>query len=313
MRVVLAGGSGYLGDSIAASYLAQGSEVVVLTRGSTQSRAGDPPGLRRVAWDGRTQGAWREALEDADLVVNLAGERVAGSGLRYRWTEARKRLLISSRVEAGRALVAAIAASSRRPRVFVQASGIDCYPSGEVVSTEGTRAGDGFLSRLVADEWEPSTAGVETLGLRRIVLRIGPVIGSGSPVLAPLAAQHRFLLGGPIGTGLQWFPWIATEDLVGALRHLAARDDCAGAYNLVAPGILRNAELSRAIGRIMGKPSWLSTPGFALRLAFGQMADTLLEGVRAVPKRLLESGYVFMRPDIDSALMVALLGSQHRE
>ncbi len=308
MRIVLAGGSGYIGDHIARAYLAEGSEVVVLTRGPAEGLPSDAGGLRRARWDGRSPGDWYAALDGADLVVNLAGERVAGSGFRYRWTDARKRKLVSSRVEAGRALVAGIAAVSRKPPVFVQASGIDYYAAGEVVATETTRAGDGFLSRLVAEEWEPSTIGVEEQGVRRIVLRLGPVIGAGSPVLAPLVVQHRLLAGGPIGPGTQWFPWIAVEDLVGALRHLVGLDSAAGVYNLVAPGILRNAELSRALGRALGKPSWLRTPSFALRLAFGEMADTLLEGVRAVPKRLLESGYRFIRSDIDSALLAALGG-----
>ncbi|HUX41707.1 MAG TPA: TIGR01777 family oxidoreductase [Rectinemataceae bacterium] len=306
MRVVLAGGSGYIGASLAASHLTEGSELVVLTRGSESALPGDAPGLRRVAWNGRDPGPWCAALDGADLVVNLAGERVAGPGFAYRWTEARKRLLASSRVEAGKALVAGIAACSRRPQVFVQASGIDYYAAGESRATEDARSGDGFLSRLVADEWEPSTAGVESMGLRRIVLRIGPVIGAGSPVLAPLLLQHRLFAGGPLGPGAQWFPWIAVDDLVGALRFLVARQECFGAYNLVAPGILRNAELSKALARALGRPSWLPTPAFALRLAFGEMAETLLNGVRAIPKRLLEAGYRFVSPDIDTALSSAL-------
>lgn len=144
------------------------------------------------------------------------------------------------------------------------------------------------------------------MGIRRIVLRLGLVIGAGSPVLAPLVLQHRLFAGGPLGSGAQWFPWVAVEDLVGGLRHLVARQECAGAYNLVAPGILRNAELSAALARALGRPSWLPTPAFALRLAFGEMAETLLNGVRAIPKRLLETGYRFISPDIDAALSSAL-------
>ena len=306
MRVVLAGGSGYIGARLAAAYLAEGAEVFVLTRGPGDARPGEHPGLRRVVWNGRDPGPWCAALEGADLIVNLAGERVAGAGLGYRWTEARKRLLASSRVEAGRALVAGLAACARRPPVFVQASGIDYYEAGEAEATEEARAGEGFLSRLVAEDWEPATAEVEALGIRRLVLRLGPVLGPGSPVLAPLALQHRLYGGGPVGSGRQWFPWIAVEDLVAALRHLVGRDKCEGAYNLVAPGILRNAELSKALGRALDRPSWLPTPAFILRLAFGEMAETLLNGVRAVPKRLLETGYHFIRPDIDSALAAAL-------
>ncbi len=306
MRVVIAGGSGYLGARLTDSWLALGAEAIVLTRGAASARAGDPPGLRRVSWDGRRVDDWVASLEEADIVVNLAGERVAGAGLRYRWSEGRKRLLASSRVDAGRALVAGLSSVSRRPSVFVQASGIDFYASGEALASEETIHGEGFLSRLVSQEWEPSTAGVEALGLRRLVLRIAPVIGAGSPVLAPLLLLHRLYVGGPIGGGAQWFPWISIEDLVGALHFLVGDPGASGSYNLVAPGSVRNAELSRALGRILGRPSWLPVPALALRLALGEMADTLLEGVRAEPRRLLDAGYRFCHPDLTGALEAAL-------
>lgn len=302
MRVVVAGGTGFIGKRIVDSYLADGAEVVVLTRGASEARPDDPPNLLRQKWDGRGPGEWQRHVDGAEVIVNLAGERVAGPGLRYRWTEGRKRLLSSSRVEAGRALVAAVSAAARKPSVFVQASGIDYYPAGEVVETEDSLHGDGFLSRLVADEWEPSTSAVELLGVRRIVLRIAPVLGPGSPVLGPILLQHRFHLGGPIGHGRQWFPWVSLEDLVCALRFLAERGECSGPYNMVSPIILRNAELSAAIGRAMSRPSWLPAPSFILRIAFGEMADTLLYGVRASPKRLLEAGYRFRDPDLSEVL-----------
>ncbi|HUX38110.1 MAG TPA: TIGR01777 family oxidoreductase [Rectinemataceae bacterium] len=306
MKVVIAGGSGYLGEKLAGSWSARGAELIVLTRGRAEARPGDPPGLHRVAWDGRTVKDWVSSLEGADIVVNLAGERVAGSSLRYRWSGERKRLLASSRVDAGRALVAGISAITRRPSVFVQASGIDYYASGEALATEEAIHGESFLSRLVSHDWEPSTAAVEALGLRRLILRIAPVIGSGSPVLAPLVLQHRLYIGGPVGGGGQWFPWISIEDLVGSLHFLVDHDNSSGSYNLVSPGSVRNAELSSTLGKVLGRPSWLPIPALVLRLALGEMADTLLEGVRANPKRLLEEGYRFIHSELRTALEAAL-------
>lgn len=302
MRVVIAGGSGYIGRELVRSFLSEGAEVLVLSRNPGPGTAGAPS----IQWDGRSPGRWHEAVDGAELLINLAGERVAGPSPRYRWSADRKRLLAASRAEAGRALVAAVEAATHRPRLLIQASGIDYYAPGEVVADESTLQGVGFLSRLVAEEWEPSTAPVELLGTRRLVLRLAPLLGPGSPVLGPLLLQHRLFAGGPLGHGQQWFPWIALEDLIGALRFLAAKETASGAYNLVAPGIVRNAELSRILGALLGRPSWLPAPAFALRLAFGEMADTLLEGVRAEPARLLAEGYQFRRPDLPSALRASL-------
>ncbi|MFZ4617120.1 MAG: TIGR01777 family oxidoreductase [Rectinemataceae bacterium] len=308
MKVVIAGGTGYVGRALVASFLGTGDEVLVLSRGgvSADASAGVERRPQALRWDGKTQGPWSHALDGADLVVNLSGERVAGPSPAYRWTPARRRLLAESRRDAGGALVEAIIAASVRPGVFIQASGIDYYPPGEGLAREGDAPGTGFLSRLAARDWEPSTEAVETLGVRRIVARLGPVLGSGSPVLAPLLRQHRLCAGGPVGSGRQWMSWVALADLVGGLRHLAADPHAQGAFNLVAPGSLRNAELSEALGRILHRPSWLPLPSFALRLAFGAMADTLLLGVRAEPRRLLDAGYSFRFPEIGAALEASI-------
>ena len=307
-QVVIAGGRGYLGRSIAEAWSSLGKEVVVLTRGEGAAFP-SRPGLVFRTWDPSPSAAGEDLavlMEGAFLVVNLAGERVAGLGPRYRWSEKRKSLLVASRREAGQALVAAIRKTARPPSVFVQASGIDYYAPGEEGRDEGSPPGSSFLSRLVAQEWEPSTAPVEALGVRRIILRLGPVLGPGSPVLAPLVLQHRLFAGGPLGRGRQWFPWIALGDLVGALVHLVGLPESKGPYNLVAPGLVRNEELSRILGRLLGRPSWLRTPAFALRLALGEMAGTLREGVGAEPARLLGSGYSFSRPNLEGALVEAL-------
>ncbi|MEI6386570.1 MAG: TIGR01777 family oxidoreductase [Spirochaetota bacterium] len=314
MKIVIAGGTGYVGRALAASFLATGDEVLVLSRGGAATAAEAAtapgtavPGLQTAHWDGKTQGPWSCAIDGADLVINLAGERVAGPSPAYRWSSARRRILQESRRDAGRALVDAITSASHKPGVLIQASGIDFYPPGEDLAREGDQPGTGFLSRLVANEWEPSTEAVETLGVRRIVARLGPVLGPGSPVLRPLLLQHRLCVGGPLGTGRQWMSWVALADIVGGFRHLAAESQARGAFNLVAPGSLRNAELSEALGRVLHRPSWLPVPAFALRLAFGAMADTLLLGLRAEPRRLLDAGYSFRFPEIGAALAASIL------
>ena len=308
MRVIIAGGTGFIGRALAADWASRGNEVLVLSRNAPDEGPARNlgPGVTPVRWEGRGGGDWADYVDGAGLVVNLAGERVAGAGLAYRWTKTRKTLLETSRREAGAALVAAIGAARLKPRVLVQASGIDYYGAGEEAVDETSSAGSSYLSSLVGGIWEPSTAAVEAMGVRRIILRMGPVLGAGSPVLGPLVLQHRLFAGGPLGSGRQWFPWVALEDVLASLRFPVGREEAAGPWNLVSPGIVRNGELSRSLATLLGLPSWLGTPAFALRLAFGEMAETLLTGVHALPRRLLEAGYRFAYPDIGAVLGAAL-------
>ena len=302
MQIVIAGGTGFLGGPLAAVYAEDGHDVRVLTRrlpdgeGRHDSGTG-VPGITQVGWkpDGRS-GPWAAVLDGADAVINLSGE---GIGDR-RWTPQRKAQLRDSRVIPTRSLVAALASVRVRPPVFVSGSAVGYYgASGGEAITESSPAGDDFLAHLCED-WEAEARAAATHGLRVVCMRTGIVLGAGG-ALAKMALPFRFFVGGPIGSGRQWVPWIHITDAARAYLAAATDERYTGPINLVADSV-RNAMLSRAIGQTLHRPSWLPVPGFALRVALGEFADYALHGRRVVPARLHELGFTWNHPDLTAAL-----------
>lgn len=295
-KVILAGGSGLIGRALAAELVHAGAEVVVLTR--SERAPGVPAGARAVRWDGHSATGWAAECEGAEAIVNLAGENV-GDG---RWTAARKRRLESSRIEPTRAIVEAVRAARVPPRALLQGSAVGCYgDGGETPLDETSPRGEGFLPELSA-RWEEASAPVEALGVRRVLLRTGLVLARDGGALPKMLLPFRLGLGGPLGGGRQWFPWIHLDDEIGAIRFLLERHDLAGAFNLVAPGAVRQSDFARALGRALGRPAVAPVPGAILRLALGEMAEVLLAGQLVVPARLVEQGYRFGYPELDAAL-----------
>ncbi len=298
MRVLILGGSGLIGRSLASKLAADGHEVIILSRSPEGRGTWLPAGARIAGWDGKSAGEWAGWIDRSTAIVNLAGENLAGG----RWTAERKRRLISSRVDPGRALVAALRAAPERPLVVIQGSAIGYYgarQSGDL--TEGSAPGDDFAARVCA-EWEASTAEVEGMGVRRAVIRTAVVLDRNLGALPRMLLPFRLFIGGPLGGGRQPFSWIHLQDEVAAIRFLLQNDQASGAFNLCSPAPLTNAEFSRAIGRVMHRPAVVPTPAFALRLVFGEMASTLLTGQRVLPRRLLELGFTFRFPAADDAL-----------
>jgi len=280
-----------------------GHEVVVLSR--FPERATDlPEGVRVAGWDGASADGWLDVADGADAIVNLAGANLAGEHfLPSRWTAARKRMIRESRVNAGGAVVDAVRRMSQRPGVVLQASGVGYYGfHGAEELGEAAPAGDDFGARLAHDEWEPSTAPVEALGVRRVILRSGAVLDAHEGALPRMMLPFRLFVGGYWGSGKQWLSWIHREDEVRAIRFLMEHEQAQGPFNLAAPGAVTNAEFGRALGKAMKRPYWFPIPGFALRWVFGEVTSVLLEGQRAVPERLLEMGFAFRFPDVSSAL-----------
>lgn len=297
MKVLVAGGTGLIGSALVAELARDHDEVVVLTR-QTPASVRLPAGARAVRWDGRTAAGWGELVEGATAIVNLAGENV-GAG---RWTAGRKKKLRASRLDSGAAIVAAIEGAAEPPAVLIQSSGISIYGArAEEPVDEGASAGDDFLARL-AVEWEASTAAVERRGVRRAILRSAVVLARRGGALPRLLLPLRLFAGGPLGDGRQGFPWIHLADEVRAIRFLIERRDLAGPFNLVAPQPLAQRDFCRAAARALGRPCWLPAPAFALRLALGEMAEMVLTGQRAVPRRLTEAGFAFRYPAADAAL-----------
>jgi uncharacterized protein (TIGR01777 family) len=303
MRYIITGGTGLIGTALAIDLVAGGHEVIALSR-SPGDREGLPEGVRVVGWDARTAQGWGHLAEGAAAIVNLAGANLAGDGfLPSRWTDERKRVIRESRINSGRGVLAAVEQAREKPRVVVQASGVGYYGfRGDEPVAEEADAGDDFLARLAAEEWEPSTAAVEGMGVRRVIVRSGAVLTPAEGALPRMALPFRLFVGGTLGRGDQWHSWIHLQDEVRAIRFLVEHDEASGPFNLTAPHPVTNREFGRTLGKALNRPSWLPVPGFALRLAVGQVSEVLLEGQRAEPRRLLELGFVFRFPDLESAL-----------
>jgi len=297
MRIIIAGGSGLIGRELTATLSYAGHEITVLSR--FPDRVADLPlKAKAVEWDGRTTEGWGDLVNSADVVVNLAGANIGGG----RWSAARKRLLHDSRVDAGQALVEAIRAAPNKPKVLVQASAVGYYGArGSEEVTETTPAGSDFLARLAKD-WEASTAPVEQLGVRRAIARTGVVLSPDGGALPRMMGPFRLFVGGPLGDGRQWFPWIHFTDEVNALKYLIDSDSASGAYNLCSPTPVTNLEFSRILGRRMRRPCWLPVPGLMLRLMYGEMADVVLKGQKQIPRRLQRSSFRFIYTAADAAL-----------
>ncbi|MCB9454321.1 MAG: TIGR01777 family protein [Anaerolineaceae bacterium] len=303
MRILITGGTGQVGKVLAADLLQHGHEVIALSR-NPQRPHDLPAGVQMAQWDARTAAGWGHLADGADAIVNLAGENIAGSSfIPARWTEERKKRLRDSRINAGKAVVEAVQAAAKKPRVVVQASAVGYYGShdNQVALPETAPAGDDFLGQLCV-EWEDSTKPVEEMGVRRVITRAGVLLSFQEGALARLALPFKLFGGGPMGSGKQPFPWIHPADQAAATRYLIEQETASGVFNLAAPGATTNAEFAKVLGKVMRRPSLLPVPGFALRLVVGEVADVVLEGQRAVPQRLLDMGYTFHFPDAESAL-----------
>jgi uncharacterized protein (TIGR01777 family) len=297
MRVVITGGTGLIGRALAADLAADSHEVILLSRAPGWV-AGLPAGVRAAGWDGQTAAGWGPLADGAQAIVNLAGENL-GAG---RWTAERKRRIRASRLNAGQAVVEAVRAAGRAPRVVVQSSAVGYYgPQGDQELAEGAPPGNDFLARLCV-EWEASTAPVEAMGVRRVVIRSGVVFHASDGALPRMLLPFKLFVGGPLGSGRQWLSWMHIADEVAAIRFLIEKEEAAGAFNLAAPHPLTNAEFGRVVGRVLGRPAWIPAPAFALRLVLGEMATMVLDGQRAVPRRLLALGFAFRFPEAEAAL-----------
>jgi uncharacterized protein (TIGR01777 family) len=297
VHIIITGGTGLIGRALAADLVAADQKVTVLSR-SPERATGLPDGVHVERWDAYTAEGWASLADGADAIVNLAGESIAAG----RWTAERKRRIRESRLNAGRAVVQAVEMAGDKPRVVVQASGVGYYgPQADQEITEKALPGDDFLARI-AREWEASTEPVEAMGVRRAIIRTGVVLSTRGGALPRMLLPFRLFVGGPLGSGRQWLPWIHIADEAAAIRFLIETAEAAGSFNLTAPNPLTNAGFGQVVGQVMGRSSFMPTPAFAMRAVFGEMATLLLDGQRAVPKRLLELGFQFRFPHAEAAL-----------
>lgn len=291
MRIAITGASGLLGGALVRALRARGDEPLRLVRRAP----GAPDELR---WDPATRVLDSAALEGVDAVVNLSGESIADG----RWTEARKARLRESRVGPTRLLAETLAKLSRKPRVLVSASAVGYYGDrGSAWLSESEPPGADFFGRLCA-EWEAAAVPAAEAGIRVVHPRTAIVLSPTGGALEPMLRPFRFGVGGVIGSGRQYFSWIALDDMVGVLLQLLDRPELAGPVNAASPAPVTNAELTKTLGRVLHRPTLVPVPRFALRLALGEMADAVLASARLKTERLVDSGFRFRFPGLEGAL-----------
>ncbi len=298
MNIIVAGGSGLIGSALLKELVLQKHSIVLLSRNPERTRIHGS--IQVVRWDSATVGEWANVIDGADAIINLAGESIAGR----RWTSTQKRKIFSSRIDSTRAIVAAIGQSKRKPSVLMNASAVGYYGNvPDDVVEEDHQKGNGFLSN-VCEQWEKEALRVRELGVRVVLLRTGIVLDKNGGALHKLLLPFQLFVGGPLGSGKQWFPWIHLQDEVSAILYALQNEQTAGPLNLSAPEPVRMAEFCKMLGKILHRPSWLPVPEILLSLILGEMAKPLLfDGQQAIPKRLVDAGFKFQFPTLESAIL----------
>jgi len=296
MKLVITGATGFIGSILSDRLWNQFHSLVLLSRRP-------PPEVNVTkkewfAWEPGVGGAWETTVDGADGIINLAGEPIAGK----RWSATQKARLRSSRIDATKSLVDAIAKAKVKPRFLINSSAVGYYgPHGDELVTEKTGPGQDFLSRLCV-EWEEEAKKAEAFGVRVALVRTGIVLEKGRGAMAKMVPPFKMFVGGPLGSGQQWMPWIHIEDEVGLICFLIDNNAARGAFNATAPNPVTMEAFSKALGDVLNRPSWVSVPPSALALMVGEMADMLLSGQRAVPEAALQLGYTFKYPEVSDAL-----------
>jgi len=291
MNVLIAGGSGFLGSALTKSLKQDDHKVFILTRRK-------PKNSSQIQWDGRTTNGWGSFINEMDAVVNLTGYGLE----HWPWTKRQKQRFIDSRVIPGLALASAIQNASRRPRIFLQTSGINRYGlRNKNIADESTPPANDFLAQITVG-WEDATKSIEELGVRRVITRNAVVLARRGGLFPLMALPTHLFLGGRFGDGKQATPWIHIADQVGAIRFLLENENARGPYNLIAPTPTSNADFMRIIAQELKRPYWFHLPAFLLRIPLGEMSVLLTEGSYSQPKRLLELGYRFQFPKLEDAL-----------
>ncbi len=321
MNILITGGTGFIGTPLCQALRDDGHNVIVTTRRKTDSSVGAiyPEGHRHESplhWTPPDL-IPQDVISTFDAVINLAGEPIAPQ----RWSKERKKRILSSRVNATRSLVESInkippgpplpkggnleafeMAGPKRPRVLISASAIGYYgPHGDEYVNEDTLPADDFLAD-VCKQWEAEAYKALDLGIRVVTARIGGVLEADGGALPQMAMPFKFFLGGPIGSGRQWFSWIHRDDIIGIIKFAIENESVSGPVNLTAPNPVTNKEFSRALGKVLHRPSFVAVPGFVIQLTLGELGAVLLTGQRVLPEKALKAGYRFKYSDVSEAL-----------
>jgi uncharacterized protein (TIGR01777 family) len=304
MNVLVTGGTGFIGSALVERLANENHRVLLLSRRPQALRTASQGIIRAIQWDGKMIGPWVRELEGVDAVVNLAGESIGAK----RWTKSRKALLMDSRIDPTRTLVAAIASVKTKPEVLVSASAVGYY--GDVEREDVTEihpSGSDFLARL-CERWEKEASRAGEYGVRVIKARFGIVLGTGGGALKKMMVPFRFFGGGPLGSGRQWFPWVHRDDVIGAITFCLINPNISGPVNVTAPHIVKMSEFAHALGKAIHRPAWVPVPALVLKVALGEMAGTVISGQCVISRKLQDAGYAFRYPKLDEALRVIMRG-----
>jgi hypothetical protein len=294
MNIFITGGTGFVGKGLTQSLIDSGHRVTLLTR-SLRKTGSHPPAVSLVEGDSTREGEWQKSVSEHEAVINLAGASIFS-----RWTPEMKRILRESRILTTRNLVEAFEGSG--VRTFFSTSAIGYYGfHGDEELTESSPPGSDFLAQLAMD-WEKEALKAEISGVRVVLTRFGIVLGEEGGALGQMVPMFQKYLGGPLGSGRQWFSWIHRKDLTQAFLFLLSKPGISGPVNFTAPNPVRNRDLAAALGRVLNRPARLPAPGFMLRLVLGEFGSILLEGQKVIPGKLLHGGFQFRYPKIEEAL-----------
>jgi len=305
MNILMTGATGLVGTALVEKFTAEGNTVYRLTRAESSKSSAKAPGVFDLPWNPSSGGiggsggsSSLQVPASVDAVINLAGAPIVGG----RWTKERKALLRSSRVDTTRGLVSAIAKMEKQPRVLISASAIGYYGNrGEELVAENSAPGTDFLAEL-AKEWENEAVKAEKFGVRVVWLRFGIILAKQGGALPKMMMPFKFGFGGKLGSGRQWTSWIALQDVVAIVQEALRNDSWKGPINLVAPQAARNSDFTKSLAKVLHRPAIFAVPAFVLRVAMGEMAETLLGGVRVAPQVLEQNGYRFLHANLDEAL-----------
>ena len=296
MKIMITGGTGFVGTQLTSRLIQDGYEVTILTR-SLKGGKKISPGISYLEGDPTQKGPWQEAIKHHDAVINLAGASIFS-----KWTEEHKKAIRESRVNTTRNIVEGIPSSPEKPFTLFSTSAVGYYGfCGDEELTEESPHGDDFLASI-AVEWEGEALKARDKGARVVITRFGIVMGEKGGALSQMIPLFKKYIGGPIGSGRQWFSWVHIKDLAEAFAFLLKHPEISGPVNVCSPNPVRNKDLARALGRALHKPSFMPAPGFMIKLVLGEFGSVILEGQRVIPKRLLENGFVFQYAEIDKAL-----------
>lgn len=295
MTILISGATGFIGSFLRTQLLEEGHDLIVVSRNPNKYRSERATNQQFIGWEDQ---ALLEGVEQADVVINLAGENIFGQ----RWTDEVKKRLMNSRVEATKKLVGAIAAAENKPELLISASAVGIYgDSADKTLTEASASGTDFLAEICV-AWEAEAQKVRASGVRLAIPRIGIVLHPDDGALQKMIPPFKFFIGGPLGNGQQYVPWIHIHDAVRAIIYPIQKTDFEGPYNVCAPEPVTNEVLSFSLGSVLNRPSWLPVPTFALKLLLGESADPVLGSLRVLPQYLLNQSFTFTFEDLEEAL-----------